>query len=112
MNKNSSTHLLSLGVVIPCFNESETITELLTKVVMQSCVKEIIVIDDASTDDSYKKVLEFSDNRVKVFQQPKNMGKGAALQRGFSEITSQVVVVQDADLEYDPSEYLKMLVLI
>ena len=112
MIENSTVQLRSLGVVIPCFNESETIIELLTKVTNQSCVTEIVVVDDASTDDSYEKILKFSDSRIKAVRQLKNMGKGAALQKGFTEINSEVVVVQDADLEYDPCEYLKMLTLI
>jgi glycosyltransferase involved in cell wall biosynthesis len=112
MNKKENTRNLSLGVVIPCYNESETIVELLFKVRQQKCVKEIIIIDDASTDDSLKKIQRIKDSRIRVIQQNKNQGKGAALQRGFAEVKSQVVVVQDADLEYDPKEYSKMLKLI
>jgi glycosyltransferase involved in cell wall biosynthesis len=108
----SNGKLMSLGVVIPCFNESKTISVLLTKVAEQKCVKEIIVVDDASTDDSYQKILEFRDSRIRIIRQPKNMGKGAALQKGFSQASTEVVIVQDADLEYDPNEYLKMLLLI
>jgi len=112
MSKKENPRNLSLGVVIPCYNETETIVELLSKVRQQKCVKEIIIIDDASTDDSLKKILRIKDSRIRVIQQNENQGKGAALQRGFAEVKSQVVVVQDADLEYDPKEYSKMLKLI
>jgi glycosyltransferase involved in cell wall biosynthesis len=111
MDKKKKTKDLSLCVVIPCYNETETITELLSKVRQQHCVDEIIVIDDASTDDSLMKVQRIKDSRIRVIHQSKNQGKGAALQRGFAEVKSQVVVVQDADLEYDPKEYSKMLKL-
>jgi glycosyltransferase involved in cell wall biosynthesis len=112
MNKKKNTRNLSLGVVIPCYNETETIIELLSKVRQQKCVNEIIIIDDASTDDSLKKIQRVKDSQIRVIQQSKNQGKGAALQRGFAKVKSQVVVVQDADLEYDPKEYSKMLRLI
>lgn len=112
MNKGGRSKVVSLGVVIPCYNESKTIVEILSRVRKERCVNEIIVVDDASTDDSLKKIQGIKDMRIRVIQQSKNQGKGAALKRGFAEVKSQVVVIQDADLEYDPKEYSKMLELI
>jgi glycosyltransferase involved in cell wall biosynthesis len=66
---------------------------------------EVVVVDDCSTDGTREHLAELSDPRIRVFFQPVNQGKGAALRRGFSEVSGDIVVVQDADLEYDPREY-------
>jgi glycosyltransferase involved in cell wall biosynthesis len=72
-------------------------------------VAEVLVVDDASTDSTLAQARSVTDARVKVFTLPRNMGKGAAVRRGFSEATAEYVVVQDADLEYDPAEYPNLL---
>ena len=98
-----------LSVVVPCYNEETTIVTLLNRVLESPYVAELLVVDDASTDNTLSLARSVTDARIQVFTQPRNMGKGAALRRGFREATAEYVVVQDADLEYDPAEYPNLL---
>jgi len=98
-----------LSVVVPCFNEESTIAELLAKVLEQPWTAEVVVVDDGSTDGSAKAAEGVGDDRIRLLRQPRNLGKGAAIRRGLGESTSPYVVVQDADLEYDPREYRTLL---
>jgi glycosyltransferase involved in cell wall biosynthesis len=98
-----------LGVVVPCYNESASIIQMLTRVLESPYVAEVIVVDDASHDDSVDLARSIDDPRVRVIVQRENAGKGAAVRRGFAEATAEYVIVQDADLEYDPADYAKML---
>ncbi|NIQ40242.1 MAG: glycosyltransferase [Proteobacteria bacterium] len=104
---------MKVSVVIPVYNEANTVAEILQRVQAVKLKKEIIVVDDGSTDGTSQLLSEYgSDKRedpVKVFQHKKNRGKGAALRTGFEAVTGDVVIIQDADLEYDPQEYPKLL---
>lgn len=107
---------LCLSVVIPFFNEERTLEFLVNRVANVPIRKEIILVDDGSTDRSPEiaKVLEnqFSSderNQVRIRTHPINQGKGAALKTGFSVVTGDIVIVQDADLEYDPDEFPRLL---
>ena len=98
-----------LTVVMPCYNEAGTIREVVKQVLESPYTQELIVIDDGSTDGTGPILDSFTDPRVRVLRQDHNRGKGAALRRGFAEATAPFVIVQDADLEYDPQEYGEVL---
>ena len=102
---------MKLSIVIPVYNEAATISELIGRVQSVDFPKEIIVVDDGSTDgtrDALARVEKQHDN-VRVFLQKKNRGKGAALRVGFQHATGDYILVQDADLEYDPADYPVLL---
>ena len=103
-----------LSVIIPCYNEAKTLELIVSEVIaadIGQTKKEIIVIDDKSTDNSREviKKLEKKHSEITGVFQTKNRGKGAALQQGFLKSSGDVVIVQDADREYDPRDYDKML---
>jgi glycosyltransferase involved in cell wall biosynthesis len=95
-----------LSVVMPCFNEAATIETVVKRVLESPYTAELVIVDDGSTDGTLALAEALaSDARVRVFSQGHNQGKGAALRRGFQEAQAPFVIVQDADLEYDPSEF-------
>jgi glycosyltransferase involved in cell wall biosynthesis len=98
-----------LTVVMPCYNEAGTIREVVKQVLESPYTQELIVVDDGSTDSTSQILESLTDPRVRVLRQEPNQGKGAALRRGFAEATAPFVIVQDADLEYDPQEYGEVL---
>jgi glycosyltransferase involved in cell wall biosynthesis len=99
-----------LSVVMPVYNEAASVLKVLDLVLAQRPVQEVIVVDDASTDKTWE-ILQTAapDPRVQLLRHEQNQGKGAALRTGFHRATAPFVVVQDADLEYDPTEYFILL---
>jgi glycosyltransferase involved in cell wall biosynthesis len=98
-----------LSVVIPVYNEERWIREVVRRVQAVDIPKEIIIVDDFSKDGTRAILKELEGEEVRVFYQPHNQGKGAALREGFRHASGDVVLVQDADLEYDPADYPRLL---
>jgi glycosyltransferase involved in cell wall biosynthesis len=100
-----------LSVIVPCFNEAKTVETLLDRVLASPWVAEVIVVDDGSTDGTRDLLVVRAERepRLQVVLHPENRGKGAALRTGFATATADYVVVQDADLEYDPADYPLLL---
>ena len=99
---------LTLSVVIPCYNEVDTIEEILKRVLAVGLANEVIIVDDGSTDgsrDVLKQIEAQALAGVRVFYHDQNQGKGAALVTGFGKATCDIILIQDADFEYDPREY-------
>ncbi|TSC68800.1 MAG: family 2 glycosyl transferase [Parcubacteria group bacterium Gr01-1014_70] len=110
---NSIMKIQKLSVVIPAYNEARTIDTVIRRAAEEvkalGLEEDIIVVDDGSTDNTKDIVLSISGINIRYFRQAENVGKGAALKRGFEEITGEIVLIQDADLEYDPADYKKLL---
>ena len=103
---------MKLSVIIPVYNEEKTIEKVIEKVRNVPVEKEIIVVDDGSTDRTVnilKKIESKNYKDVKIIFKKKNEGKGSAIREGLKKVKGDVVVIQDADLEYDPMDWLKML---
>ncbi len=101
-----------ISIVMPVFNEINTIKEIINKVMAVNLAKELIIVDDKSSDGT-REFLESIDNKqIKVIYHDRNLGKGAAIRTGLQKINGDITVIQDADLEYDPAEYPHLIELI
>ena len=103
-----------ISVLIPCYNEENTISQVIIKVEKSllnlNIDYEIIVVDDYSNDDSSKKLLELENQKkIKLFTHNQNLGKGAAIATGLKHVSGDIILIQDADLEYDPEDYKKLI---
>jgi glycosyltransferase involved in cell wall biosynthesis len=103
------TGTMNLSVVIPVYNEKDTIREIHDRVRAVPVEKEIILVDDCSTDGTREIIRQMADNTTKVIFHDHNMGKGAALRTGFKNAAGDIVIIQDADLEYDPNQYPRLI---
>jgi len=109
-----SSNLQKVSIIIPCFNEENTIEKIVNKVLEETLNFsylnfEIIVINDASTDATQKILEKYENKKFKFLINKKNFGKGYSLKRGINEANGDIILFQDADLEYDPSDYKKLL---
>jgi glycosyltransferase involved in cell wall biosynthesis len=109
---------VKLSVLVPVYNEERTLEEVVRRVCAIQMAKEIILVDDGSKDRSREILARLKDqserandplNQIKVFLQPENQGKGAAIKTAISHVTGDIVIIQDADLEYDPKDYPSLL---
>ena len=106
-----------LSIIIPCYNEEKTLTRVLDNIraveLPEGMEKEIVIVNDCSTDRTFEVLREHlektGDEGIRIYHQPVNMGKGAAIHRGIKEVKGEYLIIQDADLEYDPREYKDLL---
>lgn len=98
-----------LAVVIPCFNEADHVAECVDRVLLEPVVQEVLLVDDGSTDGTGAVLRSITDPRVRVFHHRANYGKGAALRKGFSHASAELVITQDADLEQNPADYSSLV---
>jgi dolichol-phosphate mannosyltransferase len=100
---------MKLSVIIPAYNEIRTISKLLELIKKVEIEKEIIIIDDGSSDGTQELLRDIKEKNIKVIFHKKNHGKGMAIRTGIKHITGDIVIIQDADLEYDPQDYYKLI---
>lgn len=107
---------MKLSIIIPVYNEEKTIGRILSIIknlkLSSKIEKEIIIIDDGSTDATFQIIKEEKSKDIKIFKHEKNLGKGVAVRTGFKNSTGEFIIIQDADLEYNPNDYEKLLLPI
>jgi len=110
-NRPGPTGLRKLSVIVPAYNERDTVGEILRRMrqVELPVGLEIVVVDDGSTDGTRDALSRFADDTLRIVRHPRNRGKGAAIRTGLAEATGDLVLIQDADLEYDPGDWPKLL---
>jgi glycosyltransferase involved in cell wall biosynthesis len=101
--------LRCVSVVIPLYNEAATVARVISSVLEQDCVAQIVIVDDSSTDGSHAAALSVNEPRVLVLRHERNAGKGAAVRTALSRVTADIVLIQDADTEYDPADYARLI---
>lgn len=100
---------MKLSVIIPCYNEKETILEILRRVEAVELDKEIVIVDDGSTDETREILKSVSPTEAAVYFHERNQGKGAAIRTGLQHVSGDIVIIQDADLEYDPQDFYELI---
>lgn len=101
---------IKLSVIVPVYNEERTIEEIIKRILSVPIHKEVIIVDDGSTDQTKVHLQKWETHPdIRLIQHPRNRGKGAALKTGFGHATGDIIVIQDADLEYDPAEHLRLI---
>jgi len=104
--------MIKLSIIVPVYNEKKTILDIIKKVKevkIRNVVKEIVIVNDCSTDSTKNNLKKIKDKSIKILHHKKNMGKGAAIRTGLQNSSGEIILIQDADLEYSPSEYPKLL---
>ncbi len=100
---------MKLSVIMPVYNEKQTVLKIIEKVKKVPVEKEIIIVDDGSNDGTKEILKQIKEEKIKIIFKEKNEGKGSAIREGLKYVTGNVIVIQDADLEYDPNDWIKML---
>jgi glycosyltransferase involved in cell wall biosynthesis len=100
---------MRISVVVPVYNEENTIREIIARIGKVQLEKEIIIVDDFSSDGTREILKDLSADKIKIFFHEKNQGKGAALKTGFQHVQGDITIIQDADLEYNPEEYASLI---
>lgn len=104
----SENNFKKVSIIIPVFNEQKTIQQIIervTKISLNNLEKEMIIVDDGSNDGTREILRAINDKNIKIFYHQRNHGKGVALQTGFKAVTGDIIIIQDADLEYNPQDY-------
>jgi len=100
---------MKLSVIMPVYNEKHTIKEIVRKVMNVNMEKEIIIVDDCSIDSTREALKKIDNNNIKIIYQDENMGKGMAIRTAIKYVTGDIIIIQDADLEYEPEDYYELI---